>query len=146
MFSGEAVNSKPIKNHTDLYPTASDVFKHLIDQLIALSSDGWIHFYGLKKDAWVEVANDRDYLLLNLSYPFKKDIDRVFQEAGVFVPGIWDLKRCSPRRLGGLVGGSAVYSIPQNQSSELIAFIDNLFVKFYACGQDYPVTGYSVNL
>ena len=79
MFSGEAVNSKPIKNHTDLYPTASDVFKHLIDQLIALSSDGWIHFYGLKKDAWVEVANDRDYLLLNLSYPFKKDIDRVFQ-------------------------------------------------------------------
>jgi hypothetical protein len=65
---------------------------------------------------------------------------------GISIPGIWRLTKWSPKRLGGLLGGSVMLSVPRDQTAELIAFIDNLFVKFYGCGQDYKVSGYSENI
>jgi len=146
MFAGGAASSKPIKNRTELYPNASDVFKVLVDKIIFTKYRGWIHFNGPKRDAWVAVANEPYNLVLVFCHPFKTEKNRTFQEIGVSIPGIWRLAEWSPKRLGGLLGGSAMLSVPRDQTAELIAFIDNLFVKFYGCGQDYKVSGYSENI
>jgi len=146
MFAGGAASSKPIKNQTELYPNATDVFKVLVDKIVSTKYEGWIHFDGPKKNAWVEVANEPDNLVLVFCYPFKTDINRTFQETGVSIPGIWRLTKWSPKRLGGLLGGSVMLWVPRDQTAELIAFVDNLFVKFYGCGRDYKVSGYSENI
>jgi hypothetical protein len=79
-------------------------------------------------------------------YPFKNDLNKTLFEAGISIPGNWQLKKFSPKRLGGLLGGSAMFSVPRDQVTELIGFIDNLFIKFYGCGKDYKVSGYSTNI
>jgi hypothetical protein len=145
MFGGIA-SSKTIRNHTELYPTASDVFQKLLDELVTSRYEGWIHFDDPKKEAWVEVANEPDHLILLFRYPFKDDLNKTLFEAGISVPRGWRLEKFSKKRLGGLLGGSAMFLIPRDQIAELTGFIDNLFIKFYNCGQDYKVSGYSTNI
>ena len=135
-----------IKNHTELYPAASDVFKTLLEKILALKSEGWIHFDGPRKEAWVEVANEPDHLILLFCYPFKDELNKALFEAGVSVPGNWRLEKFRKKRLGGLLGGSAMFVVPRDQIVELIGFIDHLFIKFYNCGPNYNVSGYSTNI
>lgn len=135
-----------IKNHTELYPAASDVFKKLLDKILASEKEGWIHFDGPKKEAWVEVANEPDHLILLFSYPFKNDLNKTLCETGISAPGNWRLEKFKKRRFGGLVGGFVIFLVPRDQIAELTRFIDNLFIKFYGCGQNYKVSGYSTNI
>lgn len=135
-----------IKNHTELYPAASDVFKTLLDKILVSKSEGWIRFDGPKKEAWVEVANEPDHLILLFCYPFKNDLNKTLFEADVPAHGNWQLEKFRTKRLGGLLGGSVMFLVPRNQIAELIGFIDSLFIKFYRCGQDYKVSGYSTNI
>ena len=135
-----------IKNHTELYPTASDVFQKLLDKILISKAEGWIHFDGPQKEAWVEVANEPDHLILLFCYPFKDDLNKTLFEAGVSVPGNWKLQNFTEKRLGGLLGGSAMFAVPRDQAAKLIGFIDNLFINFYRCGRDYKVSGYSTNI
>jgi hypothetical protein len=146
MFAGGVLSSKTIKNQTEQFPTAQDVFNDLLGKIVSAKHEGWIHFDGPKKDAWVEVANEPDHLVLLFCHPFKNDLNKTFFEAGVSIPGDWQLKKVSPKRLGGLMGGSAMFSVPRDQIAELINFVDNLFIKFYNCGKDYKVSGYSTNI
>lgn len=145
MFAGGVTNSKRIRNQAEAYPSGLDVFRYLVDKILTTKHEGWIHFDGPQKDAWVEVGNEPDHLVLLFCYTFKSDLNKAFFEACVSIPGNWQLKKFSQRRLGGLLGGSAMFSVPREQIAELICFIDSLFVKFYGCGQDYKVSGYSVN-
>ncbi len=145
MFAGGASSSRPIRNQTEQFPAAQDVFKNLVGVIVSTKKEGWIHFDGPKKDAWVEVANEPDHLILIFCCPFKNDLNKTLFESGVSVPGCWRLEKFSPKRLGGLLGGSAMFSVPRDQIVELIAFIDNLFIKFYGCGKDYKVAGYATD-
>jgi hypothetical protein len=145
MFAGGVSSSRPIKSQTEQFPTAQAVFKKLVDEIVSTKYEGWIHFDGPKKDSWVEVANEPDHLILIFCYPFKNDLNKTLFEADVSVPGGWRLKKFNHKRLGGLLGGSAMFSVPRDQTANLIMFIDNLFIKFYGCGQDYKVSGYATN-
>jgi hypothetical protein len=145
MYAGGVSSSRPIKNQTEQFSSAQDVFKNLVDKIVTTKYEGWIHFDGPKKDAWVEVANEPDHLILIFRYPFKGELNKTLFEAGVSIPGDWQLKKFSPKRFGGLLGGSAMFSVPRNQTVELIAFINDLFIKFYGCGKDYKVSGYATN-
>ncbi|HTR41148.1 MAG TPA: hypothetical protein VMH87_05990 [Pseudomonadales bacterium] len=135
-----------IKSHTELYPAAPDVFNKLLDELLASKYEGWIHFDGPKKETWVEVANEPDHLVLLFCYPYKNDLNKALFEAGISVPGPWRLEKFNPKRLGGLVGGSAMFLAPRDQAAELTGFINQLFIKFYNCGPNYKVSGYSTNI
>jgi hypothetical protein len=140
---GGVTSSNRVRNLTKEYPSSSDVFRHLLNKLIVVGGERWIHFDGPKKEAWVEVANDlNDFLELNFSFPFKGNPQELFAKNQIVVPNDWKLIQYKPKRLGGFFAGYACYSIPKNSSDSLLPFIDDLFLKLFACAKDYPVSGY----
>ena len=142
---GGVSSSNHVRNRTKEYPASLDVFRHLLNKLIAAGGERWIHFDGPRKEAWVEVANDLDdFLELNFSFPFKGNLEELLAENQIVVPNNWRLIQYKPKRLGGFFAGYALYSIPQNSSDSLVSFIDDLFIKLCACAKDYPVSGYMI--
>ena len=140
---GGVTSSNHVRNQTKEFPTSLDVFRHLLNKLIAAGGERWIHFDGPNKEAWVEIANDlNDYLELNFSFPFKDNLEDLLAKNQIVVPKNWRLIQYKPKQLGGLFAGYACYSIPKNSSDSLMPFIDDLFVKLFACAKDYPVSGY----
>ena len=140
---GGVTSSNHVRNRTKEFPTSLDVFRHLLNKLIDTGGEQWIHFDGPKKEAWVEVANDlNDYLELNFSFPFKENLEELLAKKQIAVPQNWRLIQYKPKRLGGFFAGYACYSIPKNNSDSLPSFIEDLFVKLFACAKDYPVSGY----
>ncbi len=136
-------SSNRIRNRTEEYPTSTDVFRHLLNKLIAIGGEHWIHFDGPRKETWVEVANDLNgFLELNFSFPFQDNLEELFAKKQIVVPTDWKIHKYKPKRLGGFLAGYACYSVPQNGSDSLVSFIDDLFVKLFACDKDYPVSGY----
>jgi hypothetical protein len=51
MFAGGVTSSKTIKNLTEQFPTAQDIFKNLLGKIVSTKYEGWIHFDGPKRDA-----------------------------------------------------------------------------------------------
>ena len=137
------ISSNHIRNRTKEYPASTDVFRHLLDKLIAVGGEHWIHFDGPEKEIWVEVANDLDgFLELNFSFPFQDVLGDLFAKKQIVVPTDWKIIKYKPKRLGGFFAGYACYSIPKNRSDSLVLFIDDLFIKLFACAKDYSVSGY----
>jgi hypothetical protein len=142
---GGVTSSNHVRNRTKKYPASLDVYRHLLNILIVAGGERWIHFDGPKKEAWVEVANDlNDFLELNVSFPFKGNLEELFAKNQIVVPKDWRFIKYKPKRLGGFFAGYALYSIPKNSSDSLISFIDDLFVKLFACDKDYTVSGYMI--
>jgi hypothetical protein len=142
---GGVTSSNHVRNRTKEYPASLDVFRHLLNKLITTGGERWIHFDGPKKEAWVEVANDlNDFLELNFSFPFKDNLEELFAKKQIVVPNDWKLIQHKPKRLGGFFAGYVLYSIPKKSSDSLVSFINDLFVKLFACAKDYPVSGYMI--
>ena len=138
-------SSNHIRNQTEEYPASPDVFRHLLNKLVAAGGEHWIHFDGPKKEAWVEVANDLDgFLELNFSFPFQENLEKLFAERKIVVPTGLKIIKYKPKRLGGFFAGYACYSVPPKSSNSLVLFIDDLFIKLFACAKDYPVSGYMI--
>ena len=142
---GSTTSSNHVRNLTKEYPASSDIFRHLLNKLITAGGERWIHFDGPKKEAWVEVANDLDdFIELNFSFPFKENLEAVFAKKQIVVPNNWRLIQYKQKRLGGFFAGYACYSIPKNSSDSLVPFIDDLFIKLFACAKDYSVSGHMI--
>ncbi|HKI68015.1 MAG TPA: hypothetical protein VKA67_00380 [Verrucomicrobiae bacterium] len=142
---GGATSSNHVHNRTKEYPASLDVFRYLLNKLVAAGGERWIHFDGPQKETWVEVANDLDdFLELNFSFPFKGNLEEVLANTKIVVPNDWRLIQFKPKRLGGFLAGHALYSVPKKSSDSLVSFVDDLFIKLFACAKDYPVSGYMI--
>lgn len=82
------------------------------------------------QEPWIEVVLARA-TVVNLWYPFDDEPNTVLREAGVDVP--------SPFQLIENANPSCTFSIPRCAVADLSRFVEDLFLRLYATGEEYAL-------
>ena len=134
---GQGHRTKPIKSHTETYPSPQDVFRKLISD--CTEKETWTHFDDSNDSFWVETSLDADAILVNFSFPFKQNIYDLFAQNNISIPGDWETVTFVEK--GVYSDGYATFSITVPSAEPIVAFINQLFTAFSKAGPDYKVSG-----
>lgn len=122
------------------YPTHEDLFRGLLVNLRGTDSWEWIHFQAAERSHWLEIADDADSLLVNISFPFSQPCDEVLREAGVIPPAAW--QRTAFRRRGWLSAGYTEFLAPRDQFEQVVAFAKDVFQRLFRVASHDPIEGW----
>jgi hypothetical protein len=132
MFGGKA--SKTINSNTSAYPTPKHLIIGLIGELLMPNNWKWLHVDDNKSKGWAEVALDGDDFLINLSFPYKDNFEKVFVDRGIRVPESWKLDYFKKNK-------AVTFRTKSNEIDSVSIFIDTIFKQLYNCDADYILSG-----
>jgi hypothetical protein len=132
MFGSKA--SKTISSNTPAYPTPRHLIVALIGELLKPNNRKWLHVDDNKSKGWAEVALDEDDFLINISFPFKDNFEKVFLDHAIQVPESWKLDYFKKNK-------AVTFRTTRNEIDSVSTFIDTIFKQLYNCNAAYILSG-----